>query len=40
LGQDRLERSNERALDIFRENLGRYMEGRPLMNVVDPVRGY
>lgn len=31
---------NERALEIFRENLRRYLDGRPLMNVVDPVRGY
>ena len=34
------ERYFERAIPIFCENLRRYLEGRPLLNVVDPQRGY
>ncbi len=34
------ERYFERAVPIFCENLRRYLEGRPLLNVVDPRRGY
>ena len=34
------ERYNERATAIFCANLGRYLRGEPLENVVDPVRGY
>ena len=30
----------ERALDLFVENLARYLEGRPLRNIVDHVLGY
>ena len=30
----------QRAVPIFCENLRRYLDGRPLMNVVDPERGY
>jgi phosphoglycerate dehydrogenase-like enzyme len=30
----------QRAIPIFCENLRRYLDGRPLMNVVDPARGY
>jgi phosphoglycerate dehydrogenase-like enzyme len=30
----------ERCLDIFFDNLRRYLAGRPLRNVVDPARGY
>jgi phosphoglycerate dehydrogenase-like enzyme len=30
----------ERAIDIFCDNLGRYVSGTPLRNVVDPDRGY
>lgn len=30
----------ERCLDIFLENLERDLEGRPLINIVDPSRGY
>jgi len=30
----------ERALDLFVENLARYLEGRPLRNLVDHVLGY
>ena len=29
-----------RALDIFFENLGCYLDGRPMPNQVDPARGY
>jgi phosphoglycerate dehydrogenase-like enzyme len=31
---------NERAVDLFCENLRRYLAGEPLHNVVDPTRGY
>lgn len=31
---------NERAVDLFLENLHRYTTGQPLQNLVDPVRGY
>lgn len=30
----------ERAVDLFCENLRRYLAGEPLRNVVDPARGY
>ncbi|MDO8615923.1 MAG: D-2-hydroxyacid dehydrogenase [Dehalococcoidia bacterium] len=30
----------ERAVDLFCDNLRRYLDGRPLLNVVDPERGY
>jgi phosphoglycerate dehydrogenase-like enzyme len=30
----------DRAVDIFCENLERYLAGKPLRNVVDPARGY
>ena len=30
----------ERAIDLFCDNLHRYLEGRPLLNVVDSQRGY
>lgn len=30
----------ERAMEIFAENLRRYLEGRPLKNLVDKERGY
>jgi phosphoglycerate dehydrogenase-like enzyme len=30
----------ERAIDLFCDNLGRYLAGEPLRNVVDPDRGY
>ena len=30
----------ERAIDLFCDNLRRYVEGEPLRNVVDPARGY
>lgn len=33
-------RYNERALDIFLDNLQRYQNGQPLRNVVDKQRGY
>lgn len=29
-----------RSLDVFFDNLGRYLDGRPLRNVVDPALGY
>jgi len=31
---------NRRAVEIFADNLRRYLAGEPLRNVVDPVRGY
>jgi phosphoglycerate dehydrogenase-like enzyme len=31
---------NERAVDLFCENLRRYLAGEPLRNVLDPSRGY
>lgn len=31
---------NERAMELFLENLRRYMEGAPLYNTFDPRRGY
>jgi phosphoglycerate dehydrogenase-like enzyme len=34
------EHSRERQEEIFLENLRRYLAGGPLMNVVDPARGY
>lgn len=33
-------RYNERAVELFSENLRRYMEGAPLYNAFDPRRGY
>src|SRR5262249_41097152 len=33
-------RENERIVDLFLDNLGRYLEGRPLRNVFEPARGY
>jgi phosphoglycerate dehydrogenase-like enzyme len=29
-----------RVVDLFAENLRLFLDGRPLRNVVDPVRGY
>ncbi len=31
---------NTRAVEIFADNLRRYLNGDPLLNVVDPARGY
>ncbi len=31
---------NERAVDIFADNLRHYLRGEPLRNIVDPARGY
>jgi Phosphoglycerate dehydrogenase and related dehydrogenases len=31
---------NERAADLFSENLQRYLAGLPLYNLFDPSRGY
>jgi len=31
---------NQRVVEIFARNLGRYLRGEPLENVVDPARGY
>ena len=31
---------NQRAVEIFVDNLRRYLAGHPLQNVVDPTRGY
>jgi glyoxylate/hydroxypyruvate reductase len=31
---------NGRIVDIFLDNLGRYLEGRPLRNVYGRERGY
>ena len=33
-------RYTERATELFRENLRRYLAGEPLLNEVDPARGY
>jgi phosphoglycerate dehydrogenase-like enzyme len=33
-------RYDERAVDLFGQNLARYLEGKPLLNVVDKARGY
>ncbi|MGD8472993.1 MAG: D-2-hydroxyacid dehydrogenase [Anaerolineae bacterium] len=33
-------RYNERAAAVFAENLGRYLSGKPLLNLVDKARGY
>ena len=33
-------RNMERDVDLFCDNLHRYLEGRPLRNAVDPERGY
>ncbi|MBI4329146.1 MAG: D-2-hydroxyacid dehydrogenase [Chloroflexi bacterium] len=30
----------ERAVKVFLDNLGRYLDGRPLLNIYDPDRGY
>jgi phosphoglycerate dehydrogenase-like enzyme len=38
-GSDTL-RYVDRGVDLIRENLRRYIEGSPLLNVVDPSRGY
>ena len=32
--------NSQRITDIFLENLGRYLRGAPLLNVVDQQRGY
>jgi phosphoglycerate dehydrogenase-like enzyme len=29
-----------RSIALFRANLGRWLEGKPLWNEVDPARGY
>ena len=31
---------DERCVDLFAQNLGRYLEGAPLLNRVDRARGY
>jgi phosphoglycerate dehydrogenase-like enzyme len=36
----RSEQVNERQLALFVDNLGRFVRGEPLRNVVDPARGY
>jgi len=33
-------RDVERCLNIFKENLGRYLKGKPLINAVDKRAGY
>ncbi|MDP9367085.1 MAG: D-2-hydroxyacid dehydrogenase, partial [Chloroflexota bacterium] len=30
----------DRALNLFEDNIDRYIMGRPLLNVVDPAEGY
>jgi phosphoglycerate dehydrogenase-like enzyme len=30
----------DRAMELFLDNLGRFVRGAPLLNVVDPRRGY
>lgn len=34
------DRENERLVDLFCENLGRYLRGEPLLNTLDPARMY
>ena len=34
------DRENERIVDLFCDNLKRYLEGKPLRNQLDPNRGY
>jgi phosphoglycerate dehydrogenase-like enzyme len=34
------DRENERIVDLFTDNLGRWLEGRELRNVLDPSRLY
>ena len=34
------DRENARIVDLFCENIRRYLDGRPLLNVLDPVLGY
>lgn len=31
---------NERLVELFTENLNRYIDGTPMINIYDPVRGY
>jgi phosphoglycerate dehydrogenase-like enzyme len=33
-------RYDERALELFAENLRRYLAGEPLLNLVDKAAGY
>jgi phosphoglycerate dehydrogenase-like enzyme len=33
-------RYTERAVSMFADNLRRYLDGRPLLNVVDLAQGY
>ena len=33
-------RLDQRTFDIFEENLGRYLDGQPLLNVVDKLKQY
>jgi phosphoglycerate dehydrogenase-like enzyme len=40
VAMDDADRFLDRCLDIAFENVGRHLGGRPLRNVVDPVRGY
>jgi phosphoglycerate dehydrogenase-like enzyme len=35
-----VETENPLIVDLFADNLSRYLEGRPLRNVYDPDRGY
>ena len=34
------DKENGRIVDLFCQNLTRYLNGEPLMNVLDPVKGY
>jgi lactate dehydrogenase-like 2-hydroxyacid dehydrogenase len=34
------ERNTERIVDLFLDNLRRWVAGEPLQGVVDPVEGY
>jgi phosphoglycerate dehydrogenase-like enzyme len=34
------DRYMERAMKVVNENLRRYLQGEPLINIVDPDRGY
>ena len=34
------DKENDRIVDLFCENLTRYLNGKPLINVLDPIKGY
>ena len=34
------DKENDRIVDLFCENLTRYLNGKPLINILDPIKGY